>query len=123
MLLEKTSSLGVVIGSSSDTLSLQTETLFHNPGEGTVPSYPIPQPNLTEHFSPSTSNLFAPHLPSLSLPPYLLELLHLLLQDSTGIEEITIMLDLTETLAGISQLDREGIHLFTQLRELKEGRR
>lgn len=60
--------------------------------EATVPSYH------SEHFPPL---------------PYHLQLLHLLLQDSTVLEEvITGVLSLEETLAGIAEVDGEGILLL-----------
>ena len=53
------------------------------------------------------------HFPPL---PYRLQLLHLLLQDSAVLGEVTVvMLVLAETLAGIAELDGEGILLLQQL--------
>ena len=88
-------------GSSSDTMCVQTESLPLC-REATVPSYH------SEHFPPL---------------PYCLQLLHLLLQDSTGLGEvIAVVLALAETLAGIAEVDGEGILLLQQLRELHQGR-
>ena len=63
--------------------------------DATVPSYH------SEHFPPL---------------PYCLQLLHLLLQDSTGLEEvIAVLLALAETMAGVAELDGEGILLLQQV--------
>ena len=57
----------------------------------------------------------APHLLTHSL-----QLLNLLLQDCTVIEKVTVvLLVLAETLTGVTELNRKGIFLFQQLRELK----
>ena len=58
--------------------------------------------------------------PASHLFTHSLQLLNLLLQDCTVIEKVTVvLLVLTETLTGVTELNRKGIFLFQQLRELK----
>ena len=58
----------------------------------------------------------APSYHSEHFLPYRLQLLHLLLQDSAVLGEVTVvMLVLAETLAGIAELDGEGVLLLQQL--------
>lgn len=52
-----------------------------------------------------------------------LQLLNLLLQDCTVVEEVTVvLLALTETLAGVTELNGKGVLLFEQLGELRQKR-